>query len=448
MSDSAPARPGVLVVGAGSAGVAAAIASAETGADTLLVEASGHVGGTLARQLLEHSAGFHDANGNQVTGGVGQRIITLLQDYGGSPGHIRDDTAYTATRTPVNHAELAICEAILLHRAGVMLMLNTFVVDVAADAGMIRRVTTETPGIGRTTIEPAVVVDCSGDAVVFELAGAAFQTDRPSATQPASLLLKLGGVDFGPLMRYAAGHPADFRAGGHIGSPHDEHVNLWGFGRLLAAGHADGRLSWRRTELHLAGWPARGEAVLNLTRATVDAVHQPGAAYLVLAQQVMQAVSWFRDYVPGGRRAYLAHVADRVGVRESRRIAGLATLTREDVVGGLHSDQSIGLGAFPIDVHDAASPGMSHADCLTAAYDIPYGILVARDFTNLLAGGRCVSTTHEANGSARITATCFTTGEAAGCAAALVGRDGADARHIDVGALQAHLRSRGVIGRW
>ena len=80
-------RPQVLVVGAGSAGVAAAVAAAETGADTLLVEAGGHVGGTLARQLLEHSAGFHDASGNQVTGGVGQRVIALLQEYGGSPGH-------------------------------------------------------------------------------------------------------------------------------------------------------------------------------------------------------------------------------------------------------------------------------------------------------------------------------------------------------------------------
>ncbi|GAA0993902.1 FAD-dependent oxidoreductase [Acrocarpospora macrocephala] len=439
-------RPQVLVVGAGSAGVAAAIAAAETGAATLLVEATGHVGGTLARQLLEHSAGFHDAAGNQATGGVGQRIITLLQEYGGSPGHIPDDTAYTATRTPVNHAELSMCEAILLRRAGVRLLLSTPVVGVAADAGVIREVSTETPGAGRTTIEPTVVVDCSGDAVVFHLAGAAIQTDGAAATQPTSLLLKVGGVDFDPLLRYAAANPGDFRSGGRVGSPDDDHVNLWGFGDLLAKGHADGRLSWRRTELHLAGWPTRGEAVLNLTRTAADPDRRRGEAYLVLAEQVMEAVSWFRDYVPGGRRAYLAEVADRVGVRESRRIAGLATLTRQDVAGGRRHAQSVGLGAFPIDVHDAHSPGLSHTDAVAAAYDIPYGILVARDFANLLAGGRCVSTTHEANGSARITATCFTTGEAAGCAAALTALGGHDARSLDAAVLQARLRTRGVIG--
>ncbi|GGM36504.1 FAD-dependent oxidoreductase [Dactylosporangium sucinum] len=430
--------PQVLVVGAGSAGVAAAVAAAESGAETLLVEATGHVGGTLANQLLEHSAGFHDAAGNQVTGGTGQRIVSLLQQYGGSPGHIPDDVAYTATRTPVNHAELSMCEAILLRRAGVTLMLDTAVVAVSTVDSVVSEVAVETAGVGRTVIRPGIVVDCSGDAVVFGLAGAALQTDRPGRTQPLSLTLKLGAVDFGPLLDYARSHPGDFRAGSHIGQPSDDHVNLWGFGALLAAGHADGRLSWRRTELHLAGWPTRGEAVLNVTRTV--------SGYLVLAEQVMQTVDWFRRYVPGGTNAYLAAVADRVGVRESRRILGLTTLTQEDVLGGRRSPESIGTGAFPIDVHDADAPGLSHTDGLRAAYDIPYGVLVARDFTNLLAGGRCVSSTHEANGSARITATCFTTGEAAGTAAALATLGGFDTHELEVGKLQAALRARGVIG--
>ncbi|MFI7025574.1 FAD-dependent oxidoreductase [Micromonospora sp. NPDC049900] len=443
--------PQVLVVGAGSAGTAAAIAAAETGADTLLVEATGHVGGTLARQLLEHSAGFHDAAGNQVTGGIGQRIIALLQEYGGSPGHIPDDVKYTATRTPVNHAELSMCEAILLRRAGVRLLLNTVVVAAQTAQGehgkQVTGVVVESAGLGRALIRPEVVVDCSGDAVVFALAGASFQTDRISSTQPASLLLKLGGVQYAPLLTYARDNADDFRPDSHIGTPSDEHVNLWGFGRLLDQGHREGRLSWRRTELHLAGWPRRAEAVLNLTRTPIDpAGSRLGDAYLTLAEQVMQTVDWFRRYVPGGSDAYLVDVSDRVGVRESRRIKGLTTLREEDVKGGRRSPDSIGQGAFPIDVHDSNSPGLSHTDGLTAAYDIPYGILVGHDHDNLLAAGRCVSSTHEANGSARITATCFTTGEAAGTAAALAVRHRTNPRHLDVAQLQAVLRQRAVIG--
>ncbi|WP_344616366.1 FAD-dependent oxidoreductase, partial [Dactylosporangium salmoneum] len=133
----------------------------------------------------------------------------------------------------------------------------------------------------------------------------------------------------------------------------------------------------------------------------------------------------------------MSAVGDRVGVRESRRILGLRTLTQDDVLNARRDETAIGMGAFPIDVHDADAPGLSHTDGLPAAYDIPFGALVAHDLTNLLAGGRCISTTHEANGSARITATCFTTGEAAGTAAALAAVGGFDAHATDVGKLQA-----------
>ncbi|GAA2365960.1 FAD-dependent oxidoreductase [Dactylosporangium salmoneum] len=144
----------------------------------------------------------------------------------------------------------------------------------------VTEVRVETAGSGGTVIRPTIVVDCSGDAVVFALAGAAVQTDRPGRTQPVSLLLRLGGVDFGPLLDYARAHPEDFRDGSRIGRPDEDHVNLWGFGALLGAGHEDGRLSWRRTELHLAGWPTRGEAVLNVTRTV--------SGYTRLAEQVLE----------------------------------------------------------------------------------------------------------------------------------------------------------------
>jgi ribulose 1,5-bisphosphate synthetase/thiazole synthase len=83
--DPAAITVDVLVVGAGSAGVAAAVAAAEEGAATLLVEASGAVGGTLSGQLLEHSAGFHDVHSNQVIAGFGQRLVDRLVEAGASP---------------------------------------------------------------------------------------------------------------------------------------------------------------------------------------------------------------------------------------------------------------------------------------------------------------------------------------------------------------------------
>jgi hypothetical protein len=438
-------RADVVVAGAGSAGVAAACAAAESGARTVLIESTGHVGGTLAWQLLEHSAGFHDITGRQVIAGFGQRLVDRLASYGGTPGHIRDDVGYTATRTPVNHVELALAEATLLADAGAELWLNCAVGEVARQAGRVTGLRVRTPGRPRTVL-PGVVVDCTGDGAVAALAGASRHRDHDDRRQPASLLFKLGGVDFGALLGYARAHPGDFRTGSRIGDPSAEHVNLWGFGTLLAAGHQDGLLSLRRSEMHLAGWPRRGEAVINVTR--VPAGHPDGdwtgQALVALSRQVLELASWFRRRVPGCADAYVAAVADRVGVRESRRIVGEYTLTRADVLSGARFDDAVARAAFPIDIHAAHQPTLSHTEQLGQAYDIPYRCLVAAGLDNVLVAGRCISTTQEANGSARITATCFATGEAAGLAATLAAAEGIPARDLSYTRLRQELRSRGA----
>lgn len=437
----------VVVVGAGTAGVAAAVAAAEEGARTLLVERGGGVGGTLVWQLLEHSAGFHDVDGTQVVSGVGQRIVDLLAHYGGTPGHIGDDVGYTATRTPVNHAELAMAESVMLAEAGVTFWPYAAVVATAVDSGRIRELAVESPA-GRRRLGVRAVVDASGDAVVAAQAGAGFQSDATGSIQPASLLLKVAGFDFGPLLELARTHPEVLREGNKVGTANDDHINLWGFRALLDDAHRRGILSWRRTEMHLAGWPTRGECVVNLTRTTSPSDADPGdhgATYLTLARQALEAARFFRECVPGGERSYIAAVADRVGVRESRRVLGVETLTHEDVIGGRQRSDAVAQGAFPIDIHDASAPGLSHTDAPRAAYQIPFGALVVAGLDNLLAAGRIVSSTHEANGSVRITATCFATGEAAGVTAAVVAADGDAARQVSVARVQDILRRRGAL---
>ncbi|WP_433432559.1 FAD-dependent oxidoreductase [Nonomuraea sp. CA-141351] len=434
----------VLVVGGGSAGVAAAVAAAEEGARTVLAEASGSVGGTLAWQLLEHSAGFHDVRGEQVTGGFGQRLVERLMEIGASPGHIRDDVGYTASRTPVDHAALALTQSVMLDEAGVRVWLQSPIVDATAgDDARLTAVRVHTLA-GSRIVRAAVVIDASGDAAAAALAGASFQTDT-SARQPASLLFKLGGVDLALLLRHLREHPDQVRPGSVIGEDDADHVNVWGLGGLLAEGHERGELRLRRTEMHLAGWPRRGEVVVNVTRTRAeDAEEGLGLAHAELGRQVFEFVRWFRNRVPGFGSCHLSAVGDRVGVRESRRVLGLYTMNAADVRTGSPFDDTIGRGAFPIDIHSDDSPGLSHTDPVGSGFEIPYRILVPAGLGNLLVAGRCVSSTHEANGSLRITATCFTTGEAAGVAAAHAAASGKRVEDIDVTALQDSLRSRGA----
>ena len=436
----------VLVIGAGSAGVAAAVAAAEEGASTLLADAAGGIGGTLAGQLLEHSAGFHNVLGRQLVAGFGQRLVDRMRQLGVSPGHIRDDVGYTATRTPLNHTELMLVEAEFLQNAGVRLWLNAPLVNIERDSGRAGTGWFETRN-GRRAVSAGIIIDTSGDAVAAQLAGAQFQTDAQADLQPQSVTFKLAGVDFSPLLNYARAHPDQFRAGSVFGDATDEYVNLWGFGALLQQGYRSGQLTLERNEMHLAGWPRRGEMIVNVTRHAADTRRDDwtGEAWLTLCRQILSFARWFRQSVPGCTRAYVAAVANQIGVRETRRVLGRYTLTERDVLANSRFADVIGQGAFPIDIHSSSQPGLSHTEQVNEGFDIPFGCLVPVGLDHMLAAGRCVSSSHEANGSVRITATCFATGEAAGVAAALAVAQGTTAAGVPVGMLQDRLRRRGAI---
>ena len=133
-----------------------------------------------------------------------------------------------------------------------------------------------------------------------------------------------------------------------------------------------------------------------------------------------------------------------VGLRESRRIVGELALNEEDMKGQREWEDSIGHGAFFIDIHHIDGPGMDGESWRPEQgfhYQIPYRILLPQRVENLLVAGRCVSVTHVALGSIRVMVQCALTGEAAGAAAALSLRDGVSPRLVDVAALQADLRA-------
>ncbi|MGO4108574.1 FAD-dependent oxidoreductase [Paenibacillus sp. YAF4_2] len=79
------------------------------------------------------------------------------------------------------------------------------------------------------------------------------------------------------------------------------------------------------------------------------------------------------------------------------------------------------------------------------AYDIPYRSLLPKQIENLLVGGRCISTSHEALGTTRLSPSCMATGQAAGTAAAMAFQQDITPRDVSIPALQARLREQGAI---
>jgi hypothetical protein len=135
--------------------------------------------------------------------------------------------------------------------------------------------------------------------------------------------------------------------------------------------------------------------------------------------RVAAVAAFLRDTVPGFGGSFVSHVAPQVGVRETRRIVGRATLDRDDVLGARKAPDAVARAAWPIELWQPGAGG-PHYEYVADGdhYDVPRGCLEARGCANLFAAGRCVSATHEAMGSARVIGTCLATGEAAGRLAA------------------------------
>ena len=137
-----------------------------------------------------------------------------------------------------------------------------------------------------------------------------------------------------------------------------------------------------------------------------------------------------------------------IGIRETRRICGEYTLTRDDVVNHPDFADSIGYGSFFIDIHGTSGPGMDNKTWRPPAgfrYQLPYRICVPAAMDNLLVAGRCVSCDHEALGSIRVMPQCGVLGQACGVAAVLSLRADCAPRAVDVAALQAALRAQDCI---
>ena len=77
----------VVIIGGGTSGVPAAIASARNGSKTLLVERSGSLGGLMATGMP--ALGILDRKLNKVVGGITEEIVNELKEEGLAFGNLR-----------------------------------------------------------------------------------------------------------------------------------------------------------------------------------------------------------------------------------------------------------------------------------------------------------------------------------------------------------------------
>jgi len=406
----------VLVIGAGPAGVGAALAAARGGARTLLVERHGMLGGIWTAGLLNP---FYDF---KRKGWLVAEIIQRLE----AAGAWADWKGSASFDTEVMKLTLET----LMAEAGVEFWYYSFAVDTIVEDGRVRGAIIESKS-GREAVVAKVVVDTSGDGDVAAHAGAPFQLGRleDGMCQPMTLMFEVTGVK-------------DYtqNSGEQL---YDEMV------RAITEHQLPVELPFAR--VGYAPW------VIHFPRpdtADIEATHIYGVSGLDTRQLTQAVVEGRRQahdlvqvmrHIPGLENVQLTQTAPGIGVRECRRIEGRYTLALEDLQAGRDWPDAVTFCAFNIDIHNVRSPNDSGVRREPArVYGIPYRCLVPRTLGGLLVAGRCISGTHEAHASYRVTGTCMAMGQAAGLAAAMVAADGKSPEELDGALLRAELSRRGV----
>ncbi|WP_062233361.1 FAD-dependent oxidoreductase [Fictibacillus sp. FJAT-27399] len=111
---------------------------------------------------------------------------------------------------------------------------------------------------------------------------------------------------------------------------------------------------------------------------------------------------------------------------------------------GRKFDDVIAKSGYPIDIHAPSGNGISWIEG-DGSFDIPYGCLVPKKIENLLVAGRCMSTSHEALATTRLTPSAMAVGQAAGTAAAMTHTNGTTPSNIDIKELQKQLVEDGMV---
>lgn len=414
-------RVDVLVVGAGSAGAAAAIASARAGADTLLVDRLGFLGGTSTSVLDTFYAFFTPGTApRKVVSGIPDDVVDGLRDEDAC--FERPNTYGAGTGITYDPEVLKRVWERLATEAGVRILLHSFAFDAERD-GDDRpiRVRLATKG-GVRVVHPQVVIDASGDADVCHLLGVPYQ-GPDERTQSLSTVFRLANVDTARMA------PKQL---------------LW---QLMGEAAASGEYSLPRLEGSMHRTPQDGVVMCLMTRmGGVDATDadQLTNAELEGRRQCHEYFRFLRDRVPGFERAVLVSTSPAIGVRESRRIIGEHQLTAAEVLAGTAFPDQIARCGAPLEDHHSGAD--THWTYLQdgATYGIPYRCLIPRGIDRLLVAGRCFSASHDAHASARSMATCMAMGQAAGTAAALSAATSTPARELDIVALRGRLAAAGA----
>ncbi|MFH2046170.1 MAG: FAD-dependent oxidoreductase [Pseudomonadota bacterium] len=380
----------ILVVGAGVAGISAAIKAAREGANTLLIEKDNFPGGIPVNAMHKYICGLYPSDlhapAATLNGGIAEEICIELEKLSPGTKAIRIGKVYVFPFVTKNLVK--VFKLLTEKQTGLKVFYETKINLVITDQSDIKCAIAKQLN-EEIKIFPQVVIDCSGDGEVIRLSGANCEISTSDKRQLAGFCFKIKGI-----------------------KNQSEEISIkvpYYIFREVNEKKLPPYLKY--TKYYSGNNDDEGFCLINIP---LKSGFEETQDIQKLAAKVHDIIS---DSIVSFKNSYIAEMSSEIVEREGLRMVGQYMLTKEDVLSARKFPDGVIKNAWPIELWDQ-DKGPTYQYIKTGDYyEIPLRCLKSINIKNLYGAGRCISVSHEALGSARVMGTCISTGEQAGLAA-------------------------------
>lgn len=417
------AKTDVVVVGAGPAGLSAAVSAARNGCSVTLIERYHHLGGMASGGMVLVLDDMVNAGNEIVTTGIVTEFVDRMKQQDGAVYPPAEDCHKSWDMWQkwsrwgcINFHETGMPQSILhavafdpdawkrvsldlVKEAGVNLRLHSWFSEAVVEDGKVTGVICQTK-LGRQAIQADMVIDATGDLDLAASAGASFILGEYIVTT----VFRLCDVDTDKAEAYEYANPEEYKkldrqARREIGG-------AWG-------------MWWLKTPLPGIVW-------CNCPHMTgYDGLSPEGmvAAEYEGRERMMNLLAFARKNIPGFENAKMLGAAEQLGIRQTRLLQGEYVVTKDDVKSRRHFSDSV---------------------CRGRDYYTPYRALLPKGLDNLIVAGRHYSVDSDAQKMSREIPPCMVQGEAAGVAVSLALNSNSALRDVDATLIQKQMRTQGA----